>query len=247
MTTFFNDAVTANCPIRNENGVTLLETMVYIAIAGLLLAGFAMTFNGQNKSYNRQDAISETQQNIRGASLVMVSELRLAGFDPDLKGAGFINASESSLGFDYWEDSDGDGSFETGRIISYDHYDAYGDGVMAIGRQVGGAKTPLAENIDQLRFEYQYKDKNGVLVWASDANAIAAHHGISAGKALDKIRAVKIIILGSERASAYTKTDTTVYRPPIEGGGTAFPGISAANSGYKRLMSVVVQCRNLRG
>ncbi|MEA3469088.1 MAG: prepilin-type N-terminal cleavage/methylation domain-containing protein [Thermodesulfobacteriota bacterium] len=248
MATFFNGIMTAGRPLNNKNGVTLLETIIYMAIAGLLLAGFAMTFAGQNKSYNRQDAIAEIQQNIRGATQVMASEIRLAGFDPERKGAGFSDASEKSLAFNYWEDDDGNGSFETDRIISYDHYDSYGDGILAIGRKVGaGNNVPLAENIDQLRFEYQYKDKTGTLVWASDADAIALHHDITDDKALDKIQAVKIIILGSVRPSAFSRTDSTIYRPPLEGGGTVFSGEPDAGSGYKRLMSVVVQCRNLRG
>ena len=43
----------------------------------------------------------------------MVSEIRLAGFDPAKKGgAGFNAATKDSLSFDYWEDTDGDGDYK---------------------------------------------------------------------------------------------------------------------------------------
>ena len=51
--------------LNNEDGVTLIEVMVYLVIAGMMLAAAVMLFTGQNKTYNRQDIIAETQQNIQ--------------------------------------------------------------------------------------------------------------------------------------------------------------------------------------
>ena len=51
--------------------------MVYLVITGMLLSAAVMVFMGQNKTYNRQDIIAETQQNIRAAISLMVAEIRL--------------------------------------------------------------------------------------------------------------------------------------------------------------------------
>ncbi len=85
--------------LNNEAGVTLIEVIVYMVIAGMLLSAAVMVFMGQNKTYNRQDIIAEIQQNIRAATSTMAPEIRLAGFDPAIKGgAGFISAtSKQSL------------------------------------------------------------------------------------------------------------------------------------------------------
>ncbi len=234
---------------NNEAGVTLIELMVYMVLTGMLLSAAVMVFSGQNKTYNRQDVIAETQQNIRGATRLMVSEIRLAGFDPDSKGAsGFLSATASGLSFDFAEDTNDDGTYETVTTIAYDLYDAYSDGGTDIGRTVGAQKRALAENIDRLQFEYLYWNYDtDVWVWANDAAAIETALTIPTTKALGLISAVKIIVLGSSRDSAFTNTDSIVFKPSLEGSGAGTTWTPAAGSGYNRLGSVVVQCRNNRG
>lgn len=243
-------ASTITTPLNNERGVTLVEILVYMVIAGMLLATAVMAFLGQNKSYNKQDIIAEIQQNIRGAVHLMAAEIRMSGFDPAGKGAGFITAQQNSLSFEFWQDTDGDGSYddEVVRAITYELYDAYGDGTTDIGRTVGGQKRPLAESIDQLRFEYMFWNTNNPgapeWAWQDDAAGIAATLGLSEAKALEEIRAVKIIILGSGRESVFGGSDTTTFRPPLEGPGAGTVWVPAADSGQKRMMSLIVQCRN---
>ena len=238
------------CHLGNEDGVTLFEIIIYMAVAGIVLGGAVMAFLGQSKTYNRQDVVAEIQQNIRAATNMMASEIRLALHDPASKGAKFLAATQSSLSFEYWKDEDGDGDYndETVKTITYDLYDAYGDGGTDIGRQVGGLKRPLAEHIDRLRFEYLYWNYNTkVWSWASNAAAIQAALALTtAAKAMEQIQAVKIIVLGSARPSVFNGTDTTTFQPPLEGSAPE-TWIPAPKTGYKRLMSVVVQCRNSRG
>ena len=238
--------------LNNENGVTLIEVMVYLVIAGMMLAAAVMLFTGQNRTYNRQDIIAEIQQNIRAATNLMVTEIRLAGFDPAKKGgAGFNTANSDTLSFTYWDDANNDKKYDDTekKTITYDLYDAYSDSTKAIGRAVGNAThQPLAENIEKLRFEYLYWNFNTeVWAWANSATAIKTALGLSSGnKAREQIRAVKIIMLGRSRLSAFTATDSTVYRPPLEGSASE-TWSPTADSGDRRLMSVVVQCRNIRG
>ncbi len=161
----------------NENGVTILEVMVYMVISGMLLGAAVMVFMGQNNTYNKQDIIAETQQNIRAAMQMMVSEIRYVGFDPAGKGVtGFITATQTSLSFDYWKDLDKDGDYDDEtdiQTIVYDLYDAYSDGSTDLGRTVGAQKRAVAENIDQLTFEYLYWNYNTKdWVWVADSAAI---------------------------------------------------------------------------
>ena len=66
------------CHLGNEDGVTLIEIIIYMAVAGIVLGGAVMAFLGQSKTYNRQDVVAEIQQNIRAATNMMASEIRLA-------------------------------------------------------------------------------------------------------------------------------------------------------------------------
>lgn len=217
--------------LYNEDGVTLLEIMVYMVISGMMLGAAVMMFTGQNNTYNKQDIIAETQQNIRAAMQMMVPEIRYAGFDPAGKGVnGFITATSTSLSFDYWKDTDEDGDYDDEtdiQTIVYDLYDAYSDGTTDIGRSVGGSKRALAENINLLTFEYLYWNFNtNVWAWATSSAAIETVLSLPADKALEQIRAVKITIQGLARSSAFGARDSDIF---------------------ERQMSVVVQSRNNRG
>ena len=44
--------------LLDQTGVTLIEMMVYMVIAGMLLGMAVTAFLGQNKSYNRQEVIA---------------------------------------------------------------------------------------------------------------------------------------------------------------------------------------------
>ena len=122
------------------------------------------------------------QQSLRMALYVMTNELRIAGYDPEsISNAGITNAGDGSTGNpltftfvadDDGEDNDNDGTTdETGELktIGYDLYLGLGDGDTDIGRKVGaGNRMPLAENIQDLKFEYF--DEEG----ASILNPLAA-------------------------------------------------------------------------
>lgn len=225
--------------ISNDNGVTLVEAMIYVAMAGMLLATAVTAFLAQNKSYNRQDVIAEIQQNIRGAMEPMVADIRFAGMGFPADGA-FSDAEDDSLTVNYEID-------DTPMKIGY----SLTNGVLE--RQVnGGALEVLAENIEQLRFEYLYDsdpNKNVTWEWARDMAGIRddlfeVGNTSFDDDALEQIRAVKIIMLGSARPAAFNPTDPGPYIPPLEGPDAGESWAVVPNSGYKRMMSTIVQCRN---
>ncbi|MGD9849233.1 MAG: prepilin-type N-terminal cleavage/methylation domain-containing protein, partial [Desulfuromonas sp.] len=169
-----------------QRGFTLVEVLIALAISGLLLTAVYSAFLSQQRSYLAQDQVAEVQQNIRAGIDKMVQELRMAGFDPYRSGtAGFTQASATSVGFTLVADDDGidnnnDGTIdENGEltILSFDLFDAYGDGDTDIGRQAGSSaatKRAIAENIDQLEFLYFDQD-GGILDTSITANLRRIH------------------------------------------------------------------------
>ena len=68
-----------------KKGFTLVELMISITIfAGVIGAGYAM-YAAQQKSYMRQQATAELQQNTRAVLYFLERDIRMAGFDPTEK------------------------------------------------------------------------------------------------------------------------------------------------------------------
>ncbi|WP_319574494.1 prepilin-type N-terminal cleavage/methylation domain-containing protein [uncultured Desulfobacter sp.] len=174
-------------PCRGNAGFTLIETLIALAISGILMGGVYAQFISQQDSYLAQDQVVEMQQNLRAGISYMTQELRMAGYDPYSSGtAGIETANPTSVVFTYVADddnldndnADGDndtstGADETGELqtVTFDLYDAYGDGDNDIGRQAGASastKRAIAENIENL--EFRYLDADGAV--ETDPNEI---------------------------------------------------------------------------
>jgi type IV pilus assembly protein PilW len=211
-----------------QKGFTLIEMMVAMAISGMLMAVVAMAFTGQSRSYNAQQDIVSLQQELRSALQMMAQEIRMAGYD--LQGtanAGILTANAGNLKFSEDITNDGD-TADSNEII---RYAINTNGVL--GREVGGAGglQPLSQNIVRLAFEYYLS--NGT--WTQTVT----------GANLNNIQAVKIVILGrSDRETAGT-VDNSSFNPPIVS--VAAPDWTPTAPGrfHWRMMSLIVQCRNL--
>ena len=71
-------------PIRlSTRGVSLIELLVGLVIAGMVLGGIYRLFIAQGKAYTVQDQVVEVQQNIRTAMEALLKDLRMAGYDND--------------------------------------------------------------------------------------------------------------------------------------------------------------------
>jgi prepilin-type N-terminal cleavage/methylation domain-containing protein len=66
--------------MSNQRGITLIELLVGLVICGVLMGGIYRVFIAQTKAYTVQDQVAEVQQNIRGATEIIVRDLRMAGF-----------------------------------------------------------------------------------------------------------------------------------------------------------------------
>lgn len=162
-------------PCMENAGFTLIEVLSALAISSILLVGVYAQFTSQQASYLAQDQVVEMQQNLRAGIGYMIQELCMAGYDPYSSGtAGIETANSTIVVFTYVADDDGldndndSTTDEPGELqtVTFDLYDAYGDGDNDIGRQVGGIKRAIAENIEAL--EFLYLDSAGAVVTDPD-------------------------------------------------------------------------------
>ena len=69
------------CSAANDRGMTLIELLIVFVIATVIIAGVYRVFAAQSKAYMVQDQVVEVQQNFRGATEVLLKDLRMAGYD----------------------------------------------------------------------------------------------------------------------------------------------------------------------
>ena len=219
----------------NKKGFTLVELLVAMAISGIVAGAIFTAFLSQQKSYLIQDQVTEMQQNLRAGMDLVVREIRMAAYDPHGdSGTEVIEAAGNTFTFtlvadddDY--DNDNDTIIdEIGELktIQYDLYDAYSDGDNDIGRQVGGLKRAVAENIEEIEFYY-------TLVDGTNATAPATAN-------YSKIRSVQIAILARAEHEDSKFSNSKNYTTPSGGQwGPYYDGFR------RRLLSTTVKCRNM--
>ena len=222
-----------------QKGFTLIELMVAMAMSGMLMAVVAMAYTGQSRSNTTVQDVSSLQQDMRSALQLMAREIRMAGYDPTGKaGAGISLATSTNFQFtqDVGDGAGGDSDGDTADANEDIRYAINTNG--ALGRETGGGGglQPIAENIDQLAYEYLLDDNT---TWTQTPLD------------LTKIRAVKIIILGHSARETAGAIDTSTFIPPLETpvvSPAVAPNWTPAAPGryHWRLMSLIVQCRNLQ-
>ncbi len=142
---------------NSNNGFTLIELMVALAVTSILLAGIYTTYITQLKSHLTQQLLVEMQQSMRGSMQLIQREIRMAGYNPaHSAGVGIVTMQANS--FRFTMDLDGDGN-----VTGTNEDVRYGINTSgSLGREVSGAGglQPLAEFTDALNFVYLDKDGN---------------------------------------------------------------------------------------
>jgi type IV pilus assembly protein PilW len=181
----------------NKKGFTLVELLVAMAISGIVAGAIFTAFQSQQKSYLIQEQVVEMQQNLRAATDFMVKDIRMAGYSQGASGFGItdicprdktytIDVTITGNGaFEFTADFDDNGTLSGGETISYSVYDspvATPDGINDLGRNSGGGRQLVAENIEALGFAYAFDANNdGILdtynvggnnqvIWAVDSD-----------------------------------------------------------------------------
>lgn len=153
-----------------DQGFTLVELLIVLAISTLVMIGIWNTFSFQQRSYALQRQIVAMEQNLRGGMQLMEMEIRMAGMDP----TGFADAKifdptttdktitpGNSISFTMDLDADSSATGVSNEDITYTTYtDA--DGIQKLGRRTPsttGTIQPVAEYITAV--DFQFLDGNG--------------------------------------------------------------------------------------
>jgi len=243
----------------SNQGFTLVELIVAIAIFGLVITSIYSAFNTQHNTYQAQKQITAIQQNIRATMYVIEREIRMAGYDPDLTGNfGITAVGNNSLTLTFDDDAGGT------TTITYS---------MA-GTTLNRSGGPLADNIQAFALAYAYDRNqdgnldtsgNGHVIWAidtdndnlldlrldtdddgdidaaDDTNTDNVINGVALPStvSMEDIRAVRIWVLGrAERADMNYAGDNETY---IVGRAV----INANDRIRRRFSSASVKCRNM--
>jgi len=122
---------------NNENGFTIMEMLISLAI-GMVVLGISISmFMVQRKSYNLQEELSEMSQNARSAMDMVSRDVRMAGY--------MVGGTLTVSGTDTIKFSIGT------KTISYRH-DAVN---LEVEKKVNTANyQPIAEKIESFNFSY---------------------------------------------------------------------------------------------
>ena len=183
--------------MSRTNGFTLIELLIAMAVAGIVAGAIFTAFLSQQKSYLAQEQVSEMQQNLRAALDIMARDIRMAGYSRGEPGFGITDISPRDKddnidvtitgngSFEFTADLDDNGTVSSGETIYYCVYDSpvkSPDGITDLGRNSGGGRQLVAENIEALGFAYAFDtDGDGILdtydvggenqvIWAVDSD-----------------------------------------------------------------------------
>ena len=213
----------------SRRGFTLVETMVAMALSGILMAGVYSAYYSQQKTSTVQNQVADMQQNLRTAMYFMTTEIRMAGYDPEGSAGSDIQTATSTtmqVTMDLTDDPgtgdpDGDTS-DNNEDVTFSLYDADSDGINDLGRDIGSGNQLAAKNIDALNFVYL--DEEGTVTTT-----------------LTEMRSVQISLVartgrgdpGYTNSESYSnQKDTVIYTAP-------------GDSYRRRLLTAQVKCRNV--
>jgi len=149
--------------ISKEDGFTLVELFIYMAMFIIVMGALYSVFIGNTKSYSSQENKVEMVQDLRAAMHLVVSDTRMAGLDPTgVGGIGFVDDADDKYDTDgnsihFTMDFDGNGAIDNSEDINY--YLKTSGGVQTIVRRTGDGNEPVvAENITSFSFTYLFED-----------------------------------------------------------------------------------------
>jgi type IV pilus assembly protein PilW len=153
----------ANIPVRREDGFSIVELLVAMAISLLVLASVYSVFRSQQKSTVVREQVNMMQQNLRAGMTVMTRDIRMVGYvHPVYEAAmaaiapgtdGFTVAEPDELTFTRLKDDPP--AVVARETIKYNLTDFDGDGDNDLVRVIdGGTPQLIAEDIDALDFVY---------------------------------------------------------------------------------------------
>ena len=222
--------------VLSNNGVTLVELMVAMAVAGIVAVAIYTVYESQVRTQAAQEAALEVQQGMRGALMIMEREIRTAGADPTGSAdAGVITAESGEFHFTRDIDDDaGSGRFD-GSVSRPNEEIRYAINGDSLGRATGDDPNTLHSLLDHVdALNFVYLDRAGEVIEAPVTGADR-----------NRIRQVEVTIVArasqSKRGLMWSHTDTILYEN--ERGDEI---LAAQNDSYRRLRkSAAITSRNI--
>ena len=227
-----------------QQGFTLVELIVAMAIAGIVMGAIYSTYKSQQHSYTVQTHVVEMQQNLRAALYVIGRDIRMAGYNPrgitDL--AGFVPSlpdgdgtdTTDSTGMAFTIDEDEDGIInadDDDEQIAYRIYIDIPNDIYELQKSKVSTDEWLtvADNIQAINFVYL--DDNGTSI---DPTTVTN---------LPLIRSVQISLVAKTARIDKDFTDTRAYFNQED---LVNPILDAQNDNYRRrLLTTEIRCRNM--
>jgi type IV pilus assembly protein PilW len=208
-----------------EDGFTLIEVLIGLAIIGIVSATILSSFQSQQRSYIVQENVAAMQQNLRAGMDMMVREIRMAGYDPTGKDVAGIESAGSNV-IIFSKDKNGDeDTDDSNEYITYSLFTS--NGIQQMGRKsviTATVNEPMADNIEALEFFYTLADSSQTLNPAD----------------LTAIRSIRVTMLARTERQDKNFMNTRTYTTP--GGQNWGP----YNDNFRRrLLTTSVKCRNM--
>jgi type IV pilus assembly protein PilW len=145
--------------VFNNRGLTLIELLIVFVISGIIVAGIYRVFVAQSRAYIVQDQVVEVQQNIRGATEVLMKDLRMAGYDNNsvnslIKIAVPVVVGDHSITVSYEYDNTTQYTVTYRRDAASSRLMRRLDTTKADGTNTPGLEEPLLENVDTFDLTY---------------------------------------------------------------------------------------------
>jgi type IV pilus assembly protein PilW len=246
-----------------EEGFTLVELMLALVLSAIIAGTIYSAYISQQKTQLAQEQVAEMQQNLRAATMVIIRDARMAGYDPTTDaGAGITTASVGQLSFTQdvtGGETDGEDNDENGTIDDSGE-DRFGDGdtadtgeVIDIGFAVatdperdGRPKDSDGDGVeDAASLGKQVGGAGGYKPFADNIQAFEFVYLDAAGNAtttLADIRSIRISILARAARPDRDFTNGMTYTPAS---GVANNWGPYNDSFRRRLLITRVNCRNL--
>ena len=186
-----------------ESGLTLVELLIGVVLSLIVLVGVHSLFVSQTRAYSVSNQIMDMQGTARFALNLIVSNLQMAGYDPQASNMVGITAYKDndftptndpalSLGTDtqlyFTVDSDGDGVIDNndserfGFRVNSDRLES------AVISNLDGriaSWQPALDNIESMTISYTYADGNSSMVVGLPDNSLT-------GRNFNNIRSVTV-------------------------------------------------------
>jgi type IV pilus assembly protein PilW len=191
--------IAMNTSSRRQEGFSLVELLVALVISAIVGTALVSIFMTDSRRFTVQTQVVDMQQTLRAGLDMLSQDLLMAGYDPTESG----NFGITDIGLrdlDNNLDTEGDSSItftvdindvasenenglvdggETIRYVLFDSPVAAPDGRTDLGRNVGGGRRLLAENVDAFGLAYAFDQDadrvidtsaGGNLIWAMDTD-----------------------------------------------------------------------------